>query len=164
MAAASLFLLFATGYLLGELKRLREREQVLVQRVIEHERWLAELDVRTAEDPVARTAGLATKRPWERVLARRESVTIAELEELLDRLPARTTIVGASEWEALREGVPLWMSSAWKGAIEMVRADDGIQPGELLELLNNLDIDPGRKIPTNRILALMRRPVRPGRS
>jgi hypothetical protein len=162
MAAASLFLLFATGFLLGELKRLREREQVLVQRVIEHERWLAELDLRTTADPVARTAGLATKRPWERVLARRESVSIAELAELLERLPARTTIVGASEWEALRESVPFWMSSAWKGAIEMVRADDGIQPGELIELLAKLDLDPGRKIPTNRILALTRRPTRPG--
>jgi hypothetical protein len=163
MAAASLFLLLATGVLLGELKRLREREQVLVQRVIEHERWLAELDLRTTADPVARTAGLATKRPWERVLARRESVSIAELQELLQRLPARTTIVGASEWEAMRESVPFWMSSAWKGATELVRVDDGIQPGELLELLGSLDIDPGRKIPTSRVLALTRRNVRPGR-
>jgi hypothetical protein len=163
MAAASLFLLFATGFLLGELKRLRGREQVLVQRVIEHEKWLAELDLRTTTDPLARTAGLVTKRPWERVLSRRESVSISELEELLERLPARTTIVGASEWEALLESVPFWMNSAWRGAIELVRADDGIQPGELLELLGNLDVDPSRKISTNRILALTRRPVRPGR-
>lgn len=163
MAAASLFLLFATGFLLGELKRLREREQTLVQRVIEHEKWLAELDQRTAADPVARTTGLATKRPWERALARRESVSIAELEGLLERLPARTTIFGASEWEALLERVPFWMSSALSGATGMVRAEDGIQPGELLELLGNLDVDPGRRIPTARLLSLASRSVRPGR-
>ena len=63
-------LVACSGLLLREVARLRERESALVEHVADQERWLAELDLRTAVTPVARTAGLAGSRSWQRVLAR----------------------------------------------------------------------------------------------
>ncbi len=162
LAAASLFLLLATGLLLSEVKGLRAREQALVQRVADHERWLAELDLRTRADPVARTAGLAGSQAWERLLSRRESVSIAELEALLAGLPARATVLNTAEWQAVKGSVPAWMGSVWGNATQAIRADDGVQAAELLDLLIALDLEPDRSVSTARILAL-KRAAGPGR-
>lgn len=154
LAVASLFFLVASGLMLGELKRLRARETALVQRIADNERRLADLDSRVRTDPVARTANLAGRRTWARLLERRRSISVAELEALVAGLPVETTVVGGSEWRALEASIPVWMSSAWSAATEAIRADDGVQAGELAALLAALDLDPGRRVPTARILAL----------
>lgn len=154
LAAASLFFLVASGLMLGELKRLRARETALVQRLAENERRLGDLDLRVMTDPVARTASLAGTRTWVRLLERRRSISVAELEALIAGLPVETTVVDASEWWALETSIPVWMSSVWKSATETLRAEDGVQAGELAALLAVLDLDPGRRLPTARILAL----------
>ena len=76
LAAASLFLLISAGLLVGEVKRLRVREQALVQQI-------AEYDLRARSDLVARTAGLVGSQAWERLLSRRERLSIGDLEALL---------------------------------------------------------------------------------
>lgn len=156
LAAASLFLLLVTGLLLGELRRLQAREQVLAQRVADHERWLTELDTRTKTDPVIRTAELAGRQAWERLLARRESVSVGELEALLAGLPSRATVLSLEEWQALEAAAPFRMSFVWGDATSTIEADDGVQASELLALLNALDFEPGRRVSTARILALRR--------
>lgn len=154
LAAASLFFLVISGLMLGELKRVRAREATLVQRIANHEPRLAELDLRVRTDPVARTANLAGTRTWVRLLERRRSISVAELEALVAGLPVKTTVVGASEWRTLETSIPVWMSSVWSAATESIRADDGVQAGELTALLAALDLDPGRRVPMARILAL----------
>ncbi len=162
LAAASLFLLLATGLLVGELRRMREREQALVQQIAEHERWLTELDLRTRSDLVARTAGLVGSQAWERLLARRERVSIGDLEALLARLPARATVLSAAEWQGLQGTLPLWFGSVWGSAMEAVEAEDGVQAAELLDVLAALDLEPDRRISMARLLAL-KRATGPGR-
>ncbi len=162
LAAASLSLLLATGLLLGELRRMRDREQVLVQQIAEHERWLTELDRRTRSDLVARTAGLVGSQAWERLLSRWERVSIGDLEALLARLPARATVLSAAEWEALQGTLPLAFGSVWSRATEAVEAGDGVQAAELLDVLVALDLEPDRRVSTARLLAL-KRAAGPGR-
>jgi hypothetical protein len=154
LAAAALLLLLVTGLLARELKRLQAREQVLAQQVADHERWLTELDTRTREDPIARTAALAGSQVWGRLLSRRESVSVAELEALLASLPSRATVLSLEEWQGLERAVPLGMRSVWAGAASAVESEDGVQAAELLALLDALDLEPGRSVSTARILAL----------
>ncbi|UCC71092.1 MAG: zf-HC2 domain-containing protein [Gemmatimonadota bacterium] len=156
MAAATLLLFLGSGLLFQEVRQLRQREDALVAQLAEQERWLAELDFRTSSDPVARTAGLAGRATWERALSRRRSVSVSELRNMLRSVPAAATVFDASELESLQRNIPFWMSSAARKAAAEIRPGDGVQAGELLRLLDTLDVDPGRRIPTARILALTR--------
>lgn len=154
LAAASAFLLLTSGLLLVEWNRLRAREAVLVQRIADNERRLTMFEAGTAGGPVARTAGLVGTPAWVRLLARRRSVSVAELEALVAGLPAGTTVLNASDWRELEAGIPVWMRSLWIEAAEAIRAEDGVQSEELAALLARLDLEPERSVPTARILAL----------
>ncbi len=160
MAAATLLLFIGSGLMYQEVRELRRREDALVQQVAQQERWLAELDLRTSTDPVVRTAGLAGRAAWERALARRKSVSVAELAGMLRSLPANTTILSASQAETLTGSLPFWMVSALRGTLEGIEAENGVQAGELSQLLEDLDVDSERRVPTARILALFRGSVR----
>ncbi len=156
MAAAVVALLIGVGFLYGELLRLQQRERLLVQQVTEQQGRLAEPDLGTATGPIARTASLVGKRRWERMLARRERVTLAELRRLIARLPAGSTVYGRAEFERLIAGAPFWITSAWRGVLIEIETDDGIQAGELLQLLESMAVDSDRSIPTSRILSYSR--------
>jgi hypothetical protein len=160
MAAATLLLFIGSGLMYQEMRELRRREDALVQQVAQQERWLAELDLRTSTDPVVRTAGLAGRAAWERALARRKSVSVAELAGMLRSLPANNTILSASQAEALAGSLPFWMVSALSGTLEGIEAENGVQAGELSQLLDNLNVDLEKRVPTARILALFRGSVR----
>lgn len=154
LAAASLFLLLTSGLLLGEWKRLRAREAALVQRITDNERRLATFESGIEAGPVARTAGLAGTPTWARLLARHGSVSVADLEALVADLPAGTTVLSASDWRALEASIPVWMGSVWSEAAEAIHAEDGVQAAELSALIARLDLEPGRSVPTARILSL----------
>jgi predicted anti-sigma-YlaC factor YlaD len=164
LAAATVLLCVGSGFLYWEVRQLRRQEDVLVRQVTEQGRRLAQLDSRTSMDPVARAASLAGRTLWERALARRNSVSVSELEQMLRSAPASTTIFSAAESEALAESLPPWMVRLAGTALSDIQSDDGIQAGELLQLIGTLDIDTERRIPTSRILAVSRQAARLGRS
>jgi hypothetical protein len=155
MAAATVLLAVATGLLFKELTRVQARERVLARTVAEQQMWLTDLDDRTSTNANVLAAGLAG-RGWTRALSRREQISVAELSELLQRLPARTTVLTTAQAEMLMEAVPLWTPSGWKGAIGEVETQDGIRAGELLELLERWDVDPDMTLRTSRLLGLLR--------
>lgn len=156
MAAATILLALGVGLLFTQLRQLQSREQVLAQQVVEQQRWLAELDVRMSSNAVVRTAALAGRTPWERALARRQNVSITEIGEMLQRVPASATVLSASQLEALIGGVPPRTRAAWSEALSDVDRDNGIQAGELLGLLRALPVGPERTMPTARILGLLK--------
>ncbi|NIM52835.1 MAG: hypothetical protein GTN62_15285 [Gemmatimonadales bacterium] len=164
LAAATVLLIVGSGLLYREVKQLHERETALVHQIGEQQRRLAELDLRTSMDPAARAASLAGRTVWERALSRRKSVSVAELEAMLHSVPERATVFSAAEMEALSESIPFWTATAVGAALSEIRSDDGIQAGELLRLVATLDIEPGRRIPTARILAISGGAARLGRS
>ena len=155
MAAATVALAVASGLLYAELTRVQTRERVLAQMVAEQQGWLAELDERTSANTTALAAGLAS-RGWARALSRREQMSIAELSELLRRLPARATVLTTSQAETLMGAVPLWAPPGWRSAIGEIEVGDGVRAGELVEILETLNVDPDMTLRTSRILGLVR--------
>ncbi len=164
MAAATILLFIGTGFLFAELSKLRERERLLVQQVVEQRRWLAELDQRTSASAIARTAGLAGSATWERVLSRRERLSLSELSDLLASVPSGTTILGAIDLEELAGNTPLWRTAAWRELLDGIETEDGVQAGELLRLIQAMDVDPRMSISTARLLRISRRALGRGRS
>jgi hypothetical protein len=156
MAAATILLALGVGALFTQLRQLQGREQALAQQVVEQQRWLAELDVRMSSNAVVRTAGLAGRTTWERALARRQNVSITELSDMLRRVPASATVLSASQLQTVIGGGPSWAHAAWSDALSTVDGGDGIQAGELLQLLQALPVDPERTMPTARILGLLK--------
>lgn len=154
MAAATLLLVIGSGLMYEEVRELRQREHALVQQIADQQRWLVGLDLRTSTDPVARTARLAGRPTWERALARRNSVSVAELAGMLGSLPATTTVLDASQLEALYGNVPFWLAKAVRDAAAEVRTDDGLQAGELAQLIEALGVSSSRRISTTRLLGL----------
>jgi anti-sigma factor RsiW len=156
MVAATIILALGVGFLFTQLRQLQGREQALARQVVEQQRWLAELDSRMSSNAVVRTAALAGRTAWERALARRQNVSVAELGDMLRRVPASTTVLSASQLQSLIMGVPSWARAAWNEALSDVDRGDGIQAGELLQLLQALPVNPERTMPTARILGLLK--------
>lgn len=163
MAAAIAALLLGVGYLAGDRARLREREADLAQRVAEQGRRLTELE-RSGPGGAFRTGGPLTSAGWERALTGRETITLGEMRTLLARVPAGTTLFGASELEALSGAIPFWLRDRWSAALDGIDVSDGVQAGEMLAALRALDLDAGTSIPTARILAIYRAAFSTGRS
>ncbi len=155
MAAATVVLAIATGLLFTELTKVRERERVLARTVSEQQQWLAELDERTSVNTSVLAAGLAG-RGWARALSRREQMSVADLSDLLQRLPARATILTASQAEELSSAIPVWAPPAFRSAIGEIDMRDGIRAGDLLRILESLELDPDVTLRTSRIIGLFR--------
>lgn len=154
LAAASVALLFSTGFLLRGLNQLQAREAALVQQVSEQQRWFAEL-AGPGVDPVARTAALAGRDPWMRALSRQESITLSGLLTLLERMPGDRTVLSRSQLDTILESrTPL----RFRFLRDAVGSLDGlleVSAAELLEALNTLDEDEDLTVPTAELVALL---------
>lgn len=151
--AAGVLLLAGIAALYAEVRNLQGRERALVEQLAEQQRRLAALEVGPSVTTIARTAGLASSSGWERMLARKRRVSVAELSDLLSRVPSNTTIYSRSEFEALMADAPVWLTTSWRARLAEIETEDGIQREELLRLMEDRAIDPQRSIPTARLLA-----------
>jgi hypothetical protein len=155
LAAASLVLFFSTGALFLELGRLRDREALLAQQVVEQRRWLAELEAGPSADPVARTAALAGKSPWLRALSRQETISIEGLRRLLERVPGDRMVMTQEQWNAaLRSRFPL-SPSVLGDVLARVEGGQGVRAGDLLRALDGLELSPDLTVPTSELMDLL---------
>ncbi|MFH1763123.1 MAG: hypothetical protein ABIF09_02925 [Gemmatimonadota bacterium] len=104
LAAASVILLFSTGFLFSELRQTKARGNEMAEQIVELERGMAELDPRT--EWVERTAQLAGSgrnraRALNYALAGQESITVEALVELLGNYPADMVLFKASQLQNL---------------------------------------------------------------
>lgn len=97
LAAAAGVLLFSTALLVREVGTLRERAEVLALELAAREARLAAEADRTRPDPVARTAALAGTKPFVRALARRKTITVEELLDLLGQIPSDRVVLTAAQ-------------------------------------------------------------------
>jgi hypothetical protein len=155
-AAAMLALLGGAGFLARELAVLRQRERMLVLELEQQRQWLAELDVRTAAAAAARGAGPTTAAGWERLLARREPVSGSEVKALLAGLPADATLLSAVEVHRVLRRIPYVRIAGWDEALREAGAEDGLQAGELLRLVDTLGIDLERGVSVARLRVIAR--------
>ena len=148
-AAAIVILLFGGGMMLQELRHLQQREHVLTSRIERQERLIGV--------PAAAVGGDGLKLPgqnWRRVLSRHEDMSVEDLQMVLRRLPPGTSILTPKETATLFERYDRWAGNAWKNATESIETHDGLQVEEMLRLIESLDPNPDRRIPTARLITL----------
>ena len=157
LAAASVALLLSTGFLFSELRQTQAREVQLAERVEEIGRGLAELDERTVA--VERTTQLTGQRSWARNLSlslgSEEFVTIERIMQKVRLLPPGEPLLSETKVEDLLGGV---LSRGLRGLPSGIRQGsqgDGFSAGELLDLLESLDLDPGLTVPKDRLIDLL---------
>ncbi len=155
LAAATLILVFSTGFLSVALGRLRDREATLTQQVAEQQRWLAELGATRFADPVARTAALAGRSSWTRALSRQESISIQGLRALLERVPGDRAVLSQAQLEeVLRNRAPIPVPRLREA---LVGIDDGkgVMARDLLRALETIDVNPQLRVPTADLMDLL---------
>jgi hypothetical protein len=135
LAAASVALLLSTGVLGIQLRRAQLREA----------RLAVQLDVQRA-----RVAGLLTAggratgatggASWLRFVPPQETITIAELMELLDRVPADRVILSEARVGLLRSRPTTRTGRIMDGLLQEIPSDDGIRAGDLLRAMDRARI------------------------
>ena len=154
LAAATLILLFSTGFLYRQSARLQARAQALAQQVEDQQHWMTELGS-NASDPVARTAALAGRSPWGRALSRQDEISLSGLRGLLARAPGDRIIMTQAQRDAvLRNRLPL-SPPVLRDVLGRIPGDDGVTAGELLRALDELNASPDMTVPTSELMALL---------
>jgi hypothetical protein len=165
LAAASVALALLAGGLAVERATILGRQAALEDRVARQESRLATLETTArAERPSA--IALVAAPDWARDLARRDTVTLGQVLELLARVPGQTTLLDASELAAIGAGRAGSFAGrgAWSELTTTLDLADGLQAGELLEALRELDFGDGTAISTARVIELYRAARRAARS
>lgn len=151
LAAASVALLISTGLLGRQLLREQERAGFLEM----------ELEVQQARvSGLLSAAGSAGSRSGLaftlfRPLARRETVTVAELRELLDGLPAHRTILSAERVQSLRSLPSTRRGWVMDELLSAIPPDEGVSAGDLADLLDRASMSPDRTLRTADLLELL---------
>jgi hypothetical protein len=153
LAAASVALLFSTGFLFRELGRMQTREARLAQQIVELEEGLAAVGRHTAV--VERTARLGGRNSWVLALSRQERISVVGLRDRLRSLPADATLLDASQVDALLRSAPAWTPAAWRDALATLRGREGLSVRDLLGILESSTVSPETTIPTAPLIDLL---------
>jgi hypothetical protein len=155
LAAATVVLVFSTGFLSVALGSARDREATLTQQVAEQQRWLSELGATPFADPAARTAALAGRSPWTRALSRQESISIQGLQALLERVPGDRAVLSQAQLDSvLRSRTPLPVPLL-REALARIDDGEGVLARDLLRALETLDVSPDMRVPTAELMDLL---------
>jgi len=153
LAAATVALLFANGLAFRALGRAEDRARDLAGQVLDQQRRLALLQPTQGPGLQGAGAGFMSRGSALRALQNRTDLTVADLRSLLQGLPAETPVIGASRTRQLARSrlVP----TAWRDA--MARLDTGgeVTAGELLTVLDDLDIPGDTSVPAARLFELL---------
>ena len=155
LAAATLILFFSTGFLFHELGRVRDREAILAQQVVEQQRWLAELDVGPSADPVARTAALAGRNPWLRALSRQETISVQGLRTLLERMPSDRMVMSRGQLDAAVRSRTLPLPPPLREALRGLEGREGARARDVLRALDEMELSPDLRLPTTDLMRLL---------
>jgi hypothetical protein len=167
LTAASAVLLFSTGFLYSELKRVRAAGSQLAQEVGTLQAEMAALEVRTEE--VERTAELAGRniyqaRALDFLTTGPESLTLGDLIDLLESFSGDEVLLEASQVRALSKPTTLILRDTReiREILEILYrefqdrgARQDIRAGELAEWLANSGIPQDRALPTSRLVQLL---------
>ncbi len=147
-AAAVVLIIGLTGggaYLWGRNVELTQRERQLSERLDQQERHIESM-VEIATASVARshrdTPLLRLGGPF----AGDEQISTGELRDRLAELPPDTRIMNSGELRTLGARLPRLRASAVGRSIAEYTASGGLQAGELLSLIDALDLDPSTRI------------------
>jgi len=165
LAAASVAFAVLSGGLAFERGNILQRQAELEGRLAGQETRLAALET-AARGGWSSAIALAGAPDWARELARRETVPLGRIRDLLAAVPRETTLLGPSELQAIataRQG-PFPGAAGWPDVASTVDLADGLQAGELLDALASLDLGDGTPIPTARVMEIWHEARRSARS
>lgn len=150
LAAASLALLLSTGFLGIQLRRAQLRES----------RLAVQLEVQSARVAGLLTAGDRPSGPtggasWLRLVPPQETITVAELMELLDRIPADRVIVSRARVGLLRSRPTSRAGRIMDSLLEEIPVEDGIRAGDLLRAIEEVRLRRDLTVPTADLVELL---------
>ncbi len=164
LAAASVALLFSTGFLLTRLRTVEAGAIALQTQIGDLQRDMVELDART--EWVERTGQLAGSRRTQTralgyLLTGQESVTVADLVRLLGMYPANRVVFTASEVNDLT-GTSARIPPELRELVSILAAaltdQDGVgevRAGELAEWLASSDLDQTLSVPKGPLIEIL---------
>lgn len=150
LAAASVALLVSNGLALRALGAAQLREQDLVEQVLDQQRRLV------ADGPAVpggMRLGVAARGAALRFLESGRDLTVAELRALLREVPAGTPVISASRAGALATSG--FVPAAWRDALSRLDGRGEVTAGDLLAVLEGLELSDGTSVPTTRLLELL---------
>jgi hypothetical protein len=157
LAAAVVALLFANGLTFQALRRARAHETDLATQLLDQQRRLAALEESGARGPlrgnrVARSM-LPGRDAWVRSLESGGELTLDDLRALLGELPAGTPIMDGAQ-AGSRAGARL-LPGAWRQAFTELDTTGPLTAGDLLDILNRLDLPGSTSVPRARLIQLL---------
>ena len=154
LAAAVVILVFALGFMLGELRHLRGIEDRMAAEIESRDETIAALHVRSDE-----TTGLLTSDRFRNLVRRRylqdrETYRVSELIAILEQMPPDTKILSAQEVNALIGGGSGSSYSPYYSRIQQIDYSNGLDAREAILLIDALGIDSSELIPREQIATL----------
>jgi hypothetical protein len=154
LAAAVVILVFALGFMLGELRHLRGVEARMTAEIERRDETIAALQVRSDDAPGLLASDRFRSLVRRRYLQNRETFRIGELMALLEQLPSDTELLSAREVGTLIGGGGLSSYSPYSERIRTVDYSNGLDAREAIMLIEALGIDADELIPRERIVSL----------
>lgn len=155
LAAAVVLLVFALGFMLGELRHLRGIEERMAAMIERREETIVALQAQRSNDTPGllaseRIRGLARRR----FLQERDTYRVSELISFLEQLPHDTKILNAQEVDVLLGRGGMAAYSPYSARLRAVDYTNGLDAGEAILLIEALGIDADEFIPREQIASL----------
>jgi hypothetical protein len=162
MAAAIVLLVFTSGYLLGELRHLRRSERQLAMELSLKDQRLEEMQHGMKTIQAGRLPERVTLLGVRLGLPQQADFSASELISLLELLPRETTMLEAGKVESMLQQKRLPGMIRARFQPEGIDIDDGLQAGEIIILIEWLDIDPARRFQRDELVSFARTGALPG--
>lgn len=155
LAAATLALLFSSGFLLWETRRLSDESALLAQQVLEQRRWMSEMEAGAVSDPVVRTAALAGRNPFARALSRQDEISVGGLQNLLERIPGDRIILDGARLDGLLLSRGAISQPLLRDLLDTFDGREGVQARDLIRALESMDVSPTLTVPTSDLMEIL---------
>ncbi len=154
LAAAVVVLVFALGFMLGELRHLRGVEKRMAAELERRDETITALQIGRDDTP-----GLLASERFRSLVRRkfmqdRDAYSVGELIALLEQLPPDTKLLNAHEVDALVGWRGKSSFSPYSAQLRSVDYSNGLEAREAIMLIELLGIDPDELIPRERIVTL----------
>ena len=155
LAAAVVLLVFALGFMLGELRHLRGTEERMAAMIERREETIAALQARRSDGaPELFASERFRDFAFRKLLQRRDAYRVGDLISYLERLPSNTKVLSAREVEALLNRRSMAVYSPYTARLRTVDYTNGLDAGEAILLIEALGIDADEMIPREQIANL----------
>ena len=155
LAAAVILLVFALGFMMGELRHLRGIEERMTSMIERREETIAALQARRGDGtPELFASERFRDFAFRRFLQRQDTYRVSELISYLERLPSDTKVLSAREAEALLSRRSMAVYSPYTARLRAVDYTNGLDASEAILLIEALGIDADEQIPREQIVNL----------